>query len=261
MNFWQLMVKKDDAIVSLIEHIRKLVNYLSFKNFSIRRIMKQQENQFTQNEIYIILNAPSLKTQDLSVLQGKDIMFVNRGFNHSLYETLQPKFHAFIDNKMINGIWPVSWIDQILEKSPNTTILLPINWYTNELFKPYIKNKTNIYWIYWNLPFFNLGVSGACFSFAIKQNYKNIYFTGFDATGIGHEMIKSAESHFYGTDSELEGKTSAQFTIDLLMHSRQLHDLNRLAKYCKKKNISVYNLTNGGLLDMFPRKNILPTIN
>lgn len=73
-------------------------------------------------------------------------------------------------------------------------------------------------------------------------------------------MVKTANSHFYGNDSELEGKSTKQFVIDLFMHSHHLHDLNRLADYCKKRNISIINITNGGLLDMFPRETILPII-
>ena len=73
-------------------------------------------------------------------------------------------------------------------------------------------------------------------------------------------MVQAADSHFYGNDEELIGKSTKQFAIDLLMHSRHFHDLNRFAEYCKKKNITVINMTNGGLLDMFPRENILPII-
>ena len=101
---------------------------------------------------------------------------------------------------------------------------------------------------------------GACFSFAIQQKFEHIYFAGFDATGIGHEMVKTANSHFYGDDRELEGKSTQQFVIDLYMHSRHLHDLNRLAEYCKVRNIQIINITNGGLLDMFPRKKLLPLL-
>ena len=30
--------------------------------------------------------------------------------------------------------------------------------------------------------------------------------------------------------------------------------------YCKKRNVELVNITNGGLLDMFPRENILPLL-
>ena len=133
-------------------------------------------------------------------------MFVNRGFMHPMYKDLQPAYHVFVDTKMLKGIWPATWIGDILQMSPNTKILLPLSWSNIKIFKPYEKS---IYWLNWNLPFNNLGVSGSCFSFAIQQKFEHIYFTGFDATGIGHEMIKTADSHFYGNDKELENKPTA----------------------------------------------------
>lgn len=253
------MIKKDDLILAFIENIRSLFKYFDSDICNVKKRMKCRQNQGKGGCIYILLNAPSLKTQDISVLKDKTTMFVNRGFMHPLYKEMQPKYHVFIDSKMIKGIWPVSWLDEIWSLSPKTTILLPASWYANSLFEKYKENE-NIYWMTETLPFYNLGVSGACFAFAIHQNFKKIYITGFDANGIGYEMIKAADSHFYGNDKELEGKSTKQFVIDLLMHSRHLHDLNRLAKYAETRDISIINLTNGGLLDMFPRENLLPLI-
>lgn len=257
MGFWSFMIKKDDWIIALAENLRKLKNSISFSHFKLKREIRKRPLCGVGNDIYVLLNAPSLATQDLSVLKGKQTMFVNRGFMHPMYKELQPTYHVFVDTKMLNGIWPASWLDQIWEMSPNTIIILPLNWRNNSLFKSYLDNP-KIYWATYNLPFYNLGVSGACFSFAITQKFNHIYFSGFDATGIGHEMIKTADSHFYGNDKELENKSTAQFAIDLLMHSRHLHDLNRFAKWCEKKQLKLINITNGGLLDMFPRESILP---
>lgn len=259
MNFWALMIKKDDWIMSFVESLRSLKSELNGTLRSVKKEMRSLPFEGIGEDLYILLNAPSLNTQDLSVLEGKNIMFVNRGFMHPLYETLQPKYHAFIDTKMLNGIWPIGWLEQIWEKSPNTKVLLPITWYLNPLFSKY-RMSDRIYWLNWSLPFYNLGVSGACFSFAIQQKFEHIYFSGFDANGIGYELVKAANSHFYGNDEELEGRTTEQFALGLYMHSRHLHDLNRLAEYCKKRNISIVNITNGGILDMFPREDILPII-
>lgn len=259
MDFWSLMIKKDDWILSFVENLRALKNGMNAAQRAVCKRMRSLPLEGVGQDIYILLNAPSLNTQDLSALEGKNTMFVNRGFMHPLYEKLQPKYHAFIDTKMKNGIWPVSWIEEIWCKSVNTKILLPLEWYTHPLFGKY-RNEDRIYWLNWNLPFHNLGVSGACFAFAIQQKFEHIYFSGFDANGIGYELVKAAKSHFYGNDEELEGRTSEQFAIGLYMHSRHLHDLNRLADYCKRHNISVINITNGGVLDMFPRKDVLPII-
>ena len=260
MRFWSLMIKKDDWILSFAEGLRSLKNGLNGTLRTVKKKMRSLPLEGNGEDLYILLNAPSLNTQDLSVLEGKNIMFVNRGFMHPMYERLHPKYHVFIDSKMLSGIWPVSWLEDIWKKSPNTKILLPLAWYNNPMFADY-RNNNKIYWLNWRLPFYNLGVSGACFSFAIQQKFGHIYFAGFDATGIGHEMVKTANSHFYGNDQELADKSTKQFVIDLYMHSRHLHDLNRLADYCKTRNISIINITNGGLIDMFPRKMILPIIN
>lgn len=259
MGFWDLMIKKDDIILSFVEGIRSFKNSLNSSTRSICKKMAQIPLEGEGKDLYILLNAPSLKTQDISVLKGKNTMFVNRGFMHPLYKELQPKYHVFIDTKMLKGVWPVSWIDEIWAMSPNTTIILPASWYGNPLFSKY-KDSDKIYWAKKILPFYNLGVSGDCFSFAIQQRFEKIYFAGFDATGIGHEMVKTADSHFYGNDKELENKPTTQFVLDLLMHSRHLHDLNRLAAWCDKKGIKLINITNGGLLDMFPRESVLPLI-
>lgn len=259
MDFWSLMIKKDDIIIALAEKVRKLKSTFSRGNINIKKNMQLLPTEGNGLDLYILLNAPSLATQDISVLKDKNTMFVNRGFKHPLYGLLQPKYHVFCDTKMLKGIWPVSWIEEIWSISPRTKIILPLDWFSNPKFESY-RNNPLIYWSDTELPFHNLGVSGSCFAFAIQQKYNNIYFAGFDATGIGHEMVKTANSHFYGNDSELEGKSCKQFVIDLYMHSRHLHDLNRLADYCNKKNIHLINITNGGMLDMFPRENILPII-
>lgn len=251
------MIRKDDVVLSCVEGVRKCVHSLSRQTRAVKNFMSKIPPMGVGQDLYILLNAPSLNTQDISVLKGKSIMFVNRGFKHPLYAELQPKYHVFVDPKMLKGVWPVSWLDEIWAMSPETVIILPASWYAADLFSRYRKDK-RIYWIYYSLPFYNLGVSGSCFAFAIHNQYQRIYFAGFDATGIGYEMVKSSNSHFYGNDKELENKSTAQFAIDLLMHSRHLHDLNRLADWCKKHNITLINMTNGGLLDMFPRENILP---
>lgn len=259
MGFFELMIKKDDVIIDIAEGLRTLKNNL---NPTIRRVKKEMAKRPIEGQgkdLYILLNAPSLKTQDISILKDKNTMFVNRGFMHPLYKDLQPKYHVFIDSKMLNGVWPVSWIDEIWAMSPNTTIILPVSWYCNNIFSKY-RNDKRIFWFSHSLPYHGLGVSGGCFSFAIQQKFEKIYFAGFDATGIGHEMVKTADSHFYGNDKELESKPTTQFVIDLYMHSRHLHDLNRLALFCKKHGYKLINVTNGGLLDMFPRENVLPII-
>lgn len=255
MGFWDLMIKKDDIICSIINSTFRLIHRLNIKEQKLLRQMADRKFDIAGNEIFIILNSPSVQKQDLSVLQGKTLMFANRGFYHPLYKELQPKFHTFIDPKMLDGRWPVTWLDEILELSPNVTFVMPVTWASKKQFQPYIERGVSFYWMPMQYVCDCLGVAGECFNFAMKQHISTIYFTGFEASGIAYELIR-ATSHFYGANEENLKKSTKDQVIDLLMHSRHLHDLNRLAEKSKSKEVSFINLTEGGLLDMFPRKNL-----
>ena len=101
MNFWELMIKKDDIILSFIEGIRKLIYATDRQIQKARKEMAKRPIEGIGKELYLLLNAPSLKTQDISVLKGKNTMFVNRGFMHPLYKELQPQYHVFVDSKNV----------------------------------------------------------------------------------------------------------------------------------------------------------------
>lgn len=257
MDFWNLMVKKDDLICGFINKIFRIKNLLDLNK---QRLLRQMPKTLGNNSnLFIILNSPSIKNQDLSVLKGQDILFVNRGFMHPLYKELQPCYHVFVDPKMLNGEWSINWLDDIVSLVPNITFVMPVSWASNEIIRPFINKNYSFYWIKDDDKLTCLGVGGSSIKFAIQRGYKNIFFTGFEATGIAYELISGA-SHFYGVNDENLNKTTKDYVMDLLMHSRHLHDLNVLADYCRNKQVSVVNMTVGGLLDMFPRKNIVDCI-
>lgn len=252
---WRFMFWKDDVILGALESVRSLKHKLTPSLISAKKEMRAIPKIGIGKDLYLILNGPSLNRQDISVLKGKTLMFVNRGFKHKEYKNLQPAFHAFIDSKMRDGIWPTEWIEEIWDMSPNTMILLPISWHNNERFSKY-KDDKRVYWLNWNVPFHSLGVAGACFSFAIQQRFNRLYFTGFDANGIACEMLEMSDSHFYGEDEELKGRNSLQFALGLYMHGRHLRDWFRMGRYCEEKGLKVYNFSGGGLIDSFPRISI-----
>lgn len=248
--FW-----KDDVILALINFLTTLKNNINPTLIRVKHQMRSLPKEGVGKSLYLILNGPSLKKQDISVFKGKILMFVNRGFKHEEYKNLQPAYHAFIDTKMLNGQWPVEWIDEIWAMSPNTKILLPLAWYNVDKFSRF-RNDNRVYWLNWHVPFYNLGVAGACFSYAIQQKFDKLYFTGFDANGIAFEMLEMSESHFYGEDEELKGRNSLQFALGLYMHARHLRDWYLMGSYVKKKGLNAYNFSGQGLIDGFPRVTI-----
>lgn len=252
MGFWDLMIRKDDLVCSLFNKVVFIKNRLNLKERKLIRRTQAASPAGIGRNTFIILNGPSLKKQELSVLKGKSVMFVNRGFKHPLYRELQPEYHVFVDNKLLTGEWPINWLDEIVQMVPDIIFVMPVSWAFKDIIKPYVQRGFSFYWLETNEPLTCLGVSGSCFDFAIKQKFDNIYFTGFDANGIAFELVKES-SHFYGVNEDNLKKSTKNYAIDLYMHSRHLNDLNRFATQCKKNKVSIINLTDGGLLDMFPR--------
>lgn len=253
MNIFDLAMKIDDGFLGLASFVKNISKRCKLSYLSARINLKQ-DKIVAEKDLFIVLNGPSVKKQNLLVMKDKDVMFVNRGFLHPTYKEFQPKYHVFVDTKMIKGLWPVSWLNEIWKLSPNTKVIMPLAWRSSPYLADYKENK-NIIWLTHEFPYLSIGVSAACFAFAYQCGYKKIYFTGFEATGIGYEMIKAAESHFYGNDEEWKDMNSAQFSSALYQHSRHLRELNKLAIFLRKKGVEVVNLTQGGLLDMFKREN------
>ena len=252
---WRFMFWKDDVILGILNTALSLRNVLNPTLISLKRRMKKLPKEGIGQNVYIILNGPSLKKQDISVLKGKNLIFVNRGFMHPEYANLQPKYHVFEDTKMLNGVWPLEWFDEIWRLSPVTTIVLPYSWYAKPMFEKY-RNNDKVFWLSWHVPFHSLGVAGSCFSLSIFKGYSKAFFTGFDANAPAFEMLQMSESHFYGEDDELKGRNSLQFALSLYMHGRHLRDWYRMGDYVKTTGTQFYNMTEGGMIDSFPRMSL-----
>lgn len=247
------MQKKDDFICSMINSVIRFTTFCSIKKM---RLLRQSRNKYRVNsdDLFIVLNGPSVNKQNLELLVGKQLMFVNRGFKHPLYSALKPTYHFFVDNKMLTGEWPLSWLDEIVLMNPNVIFIMPVSWALKPMFRPYIDKGYNFYWIPMDTPAYCYGVAGYCFDFAIRRPFRRIYFTGFDATGLANEVLHST-SHFYGVNEENNLKTTKEFARDFYMFSRHLSDIRKIAEKSKRAKNNIINITDGGLMDMFPREN------
>ncbi|TDS13729.1 hypothetical protein B0I21_10455 [Sphingobacterium paludis] len=257
MGFWEYMIKKDAQICSGIDWALGVKASLNPKVQHVLKRMDKLPKAGPGREALVILNGPSLKEQDITQIhENVDLVFVNRGFMHQDFARVKPRYHVFVDPKMLTGEWSLTWIDDIVAMVPDITIVLPVTWAFRPEFKRFIDNNTKIHWIPDFKKCYCVGVSGNCFDFLASQDYKTIYFTGFDANGLPLEMLNVSNSHFYGKNEENLTKTSKEYVRDLYMFSRHFADLNKMSNLYKKRNIRLVNLTQGGLLDMFEREHI-----
>lgn len=253
VGFWPLMIKKDNYLISFLNFFYNLICSFNIKEQKTLKKMNCYRNKSKGEDVFIVLNGPSIKNQDFNLLVGSNVICANRGFKHPLYRQIAPKYHVFIDPKMLNGEWDVNWLDEILEMVPDIIFVMPVSWARSAKFQSYIKKGVSFLWISDKDKLDCLGVSGACFKVSVFLGYKNIYFTGFDGTGLACELINQGESHFYGVNEENLTKTTSDHIRDLYMFSRHLNDLKKYSEKCRKKNINIYNITNGGIINMFNR--------
>tara|TARA_B110000003_G_scaffold156884_1_gene157333 strand:+ start:351 stop:1115 length:765 start_codon:yes stop_codon:yes gene_type:complete len=241
-------------VIRFIDFFLDFLNKCAYLYLNIRYFFKKNPKVFNvKNNMLIVLNGPSLKKVLLnsSVLVNKyDIIFVNRGFKHQEYESLKPKFHVFIDSKLLNGQWPIKWIYDIKKINPDVIFVFPINWSSNKKIQKLIKDGIKIHWLKSKYSFSSLGVCGACVELSMNLNYKNIYLVGFDGNGIGYELIRE-NSHFYGGNEENNFKSLSDYSLDLFSHSRFFRSLIKLNSYSIKKKVNIFNASEGGIITAF----------
>lgn len=261
MEYFDLMVRKELLMLKVVNCACRLIDAFKFRqNQIVRECMDKAVNaKGKENTAVIILNAPSVKKQDLTVLSKFDLVFVNRGFLHPDYKVLHPKYHIICDPKFRTGVWPITWVDEILAMVPDITFVLPIEWRDVPALSRLKNSNIKICWMRLKDKPYSPFVAGYAIQFLMSLKYETIYFTGCEANGIGHELVKDT-SHFYGTNSENSIKTSDDYIMDFYMYFCNYSYFKKIAKISAKKGVCIINLTIGGCLDMFKRE-VFPMLN
>ena len=255
-DFWKWYVEKDDLILSVVQFVYGARRLWGLKDAKYRQIGRRliNEKKVDGGDAVIVLNGPSVKRQPIEHVIGKDVFFVNQGFRLPCYKSVHPKYHVFVDTKLIHGVWDVHWLDEILEMVPDITFAMPAHWASTHLFDSYIERKIPIIWLaHASGTTRGHGVSGACFDLAMQLGYKQIYFTGYEATSFASALLSQA-SHFYGNDRDESTLTASDIMKGYYLNARHIREVIISAERMKKAGIKVYNLTDGGILEMFERK-------
>ncbi len=270
-NFWDFKLQLDDYFFEIVNLTQRLVFFFQGINGRYAFMQKNIELKdiYKEERAFLVANGPSVKKQDIKLLKDEITFFVNRSFLHEDYAYVQPTYHIFVDPKLASGEWEITMIDEVLEKNPNVIFLLNYKWYFLDKFKPYIDNpKFKIYWINSSLfttPFhkkrkidltnltYGSAVTGVAYIASIYMGIRNFYFLGQDGNGLCYELTQR-DSHFYGTNPENNLKMSKDVVKDLYMMHISLKHWGYFADYCREIGVNVYNCTEGGIFDMFERK-------
>lgn len=239
-----------------------------------RRILLRNEifkDTHRGERAFVIVNGPSLKRQDLSLLKN-EITFVVSGFwKHPIIEQWQPTYYSILDKAFFTDEENIRvFYKELNNRIKDSIFFLP-------LFRGYEANKKNNYLDHnrtfyvatYGNPFPSVELTSLVQSFqsvsafalaqAIYMGCSPIYLLGFDHDYLAHRGI---DHHFY-EGSCISGHRNESVPIsDLNPYDGEMEALLKLWKnyrslkvVAENKNIKVFNATYGGYLDVFDRVN------
>lgn len=273
-----------DWVYPIVNFKRKIQYY---KNVILNSQLKKDlnnnivyHNKHKNKKCYIVGNGPSLKSQDISFLKNEIVFTVNDIMKSEIYNSLRPSFHIFSDPHTFKK----SYLD-MLEKgiveaykiNPNIEYFIPHN--AKSTFKNKFSNL-KINYFYQGLHFTRnnkkidltkmiysgQNVVQTAIYLALYMGFSKVCLLGTDMTGFlefyESKVIKKDNpyGHVYSRDEK--NKKELQKIIDSYDNEFYLKAYGKIFEIFKDVKIlanSIYdveivNLTNGGALDVFRRK-------
>lgn len=231
--------------------------------------------KYKDDVCFIVGCGPSLKKQDLSKLKGKNIISMSTFFYHDVYNDLSPIANVFTGYTYHKNNFDVDdFVRQYKEIRKYSKGLL----FFHENDVDFIK-ENKIFEITGDIRFYktrsdienilkfkpsidreiyagqNIAVFGI--QIAMSMGFKKIYLLGLDHDWI--YMFQNKEQTKFHPSVLKEGKTefdiSGQnnFSFWVKVYSVLWSNYEHIKKYADLNNISIVNITEGGILDVFER--------
>ncbi|MFC1539559.1 6-hydroxymethylpterin diphosphokinase MptE-like protein [Candidatus Latescibacterota bacterium] len=263
---WTIKLSLDDLFF-------RTYNFVSRLRFRLLRYNKKYNvlNNYRVRNIhagercFIVGNGPSIQKEDLTMLKDEYTFFVNYFYRHDKIKDIDPKYYVIIDPKIQTGEWPLSMLSEITNDCPHTTLILNAKWSNDPRFESYLTNN-EVIWIYadqvvhkgFSFPIdLTRNISGdnvvkASLFSAIYMGFKDIYILGVDCDGIFQELA-GLSSHFY--DGVKEYDTFEKMERSLWQTALGFRGWQAIADRFRD-SYNIVNLTQGGLLNVFPRNSL-----
>jgi len=221
---------------------------------------------------FIVGNGPSLAKQDLSPLAGEHVFVMNWFYQHKQFREISPEYYTFIspfaftdyksyDNYGMYSKFSELWrgLDEALTKTRRKTNLFLLLNQMEFVSKNNFFKQADMYYL---LPFLTIkhgirrvdltgatyGIGTAPFSMllAYYMGFKNIFLIGCDCSWAAD---CSEEKHFYSAKFYPESKYE-----QMLKDTLELFACYRIiGNFLTSKGCKVYDATEGGFLDIFPK--------
>lgn len=253
-------------------------------DWNLLKVNREFKDIHKGKRCFVLGNAPSLNTQDLSVLKNEIVFTANQISRNHQFKELDTNYHFWADPGFFkeNTDEGDKELLQVM-KNVNVGNNRPICFFPLEA-KPFVKrNKLDQdldvrYFLpghqlskrYKNIDFAGIvpgmnTVVQYAVMLAIYMGCTEIYLLGCDCTGIiTYIETKTNEQKFEYAYSisqveaermkKMLGEYSCEQTFD--GWTRIFAGYRMLKQYCDSRNIQLVNSTNGGILDCLPRKKL-----
>ncbi len=249
----------------------------------VRANVKLKQRFADRERCFIIGNGPSLKKQNLLLLKG-EITFACNFFNlHPQAAEIAPTFYCFGDAntffaKSINDDLEIDrseWFSDIVRKNPHAEFIVPYmakeiiakkGWFQSQplwyVLQRGIATELNQASAELDRAIPNgMGtVAAIAIPAALFMGFKKIYLLGCDCNWFVQAMVKEDFAqecaHFYDRNPYIKREstlTDFGMEIEFKCLSDHFKSLRLLRELAQTKGQEIWNATDGGLLDVFPR--------
>jgi hypothetical protein len=215
---------------------------------------------------FIIANGPSIKSQDLTLLRDETTLVVNSFHFHPDYARIRPTYHVVVDPLHVaDRPNTLAWLRELEKMETPTTHIFPVE--GEALFRKYglFKNKDFRYVLLSDQrcgsgsvkadlarPVSGVQcVSVAAILVACYLGFQEIYLLGCDHDWLAHPTV---DTHFYDSNPHYPD-TMSTYTYEKMMEDQLSlwQEYKGLREHALSRGIRIFNATNGGFLDIFPR--------
>lgn len=231
----------------------------------LARLHSKWVGSSTGKKVLLCGNGPSLNELEFLDYKSVKSCAVNFFYKHEKADDLAPQFYFIVDNKLAEGTWPISMLDEILEKFPGVEIFLNVAWLELPKFQPY-RSHQQVNWILPSLiphqgmsrtrrldrSIYNLNVVVSALSVFTAMGFRKIAIAGVDGDGLFREILDQ-QSHFYDGDKDASMGSFTSMVESLYMSTHTLRAWEGWVRNLKSEGIVVGNVCRGGIMDCMPR--------
>ncbi len=241
------------------------------KNRKLIRRNAELKNAFAGRRCFIIATGPSIKTQDLKPLSGELCISVSNFFLHPDFKIIRPQFHLFVaSHPPVTEEQYTAYFKDAEKHFPEGQKVLVSITDKHIVDKSSVFKKQNVYYYSLghkplndtidfsrDLPIIQTSAQTASY-LALYLDASALFLLGCDHDWILHV---GETRHFYSEkDSSLSQAGYSEWSEDFGRECEayvKLWDVYRkLKRYTVSRGIAITNCTNGGLLDLFPRRTL-----